>query len=259
MAKRLYLSNTAHTLTPTPDGAWEVTSGFVRRMLEETKLEAAAPANSAITTTLNVPAGAVDVLINQHISAPLSGNQTIAGAIKGQMRALESNAAADLRAQCVIWVMKPDGTSRGTLVAASASALASEFATGTAANREFPLGSPVTPSSVAALDGDRIVVETGYRKHENATTSRTGTVVIGSTAGGTDLPEDESTTTNNVPWIEFADTLVFQATQVRVSQLGVEAAYIGDPEARVSQLGVEVVYLAGVSASAERSWGTIIS
>lgn len=242
MASRLYFSTDVPTISPTFDASWESTGNAVRRLLVDSKADVtSAQENLASGTTLNSPAGAVDSLNVQYVSAPLSGAQTISGQIKAQMRVNESNAAADARAQAVIWVRTSAGGVRGTLVASSGAALSSEFST-TTTNRKFPLGAPVTPTSVAAQDGDRIIVEFGWRKHENATTSRTATFVSGYVSTDTDLPEDESTTTANAPWIEFADTLVFQTTPIRESQASIEAVIEPDKALRESQASIEVVY-----------------
>lgn len=238
MATRLYLGPSFSVVTPTPDASWEQTTGFTRGGLSTAQGDQAF-ANLAISTALNSPAGAVDVLIAQYVSAPLASNVTISGTISGQIRALESNSAADLRSQCVIWVRKSDGTSRGTLVASDGSALTSEWDPTTLTNRHMPLGSPVTPTSVAALATDRIVVEIGYRKHENATTSRTGTLRVGSPVG-TDLPQDETTTADDDAWIEFADALSF-TTNARITQLAVESLETASGHALVTQQASEVL------------------
>lgn len=244
MATRLYYGYSAvPTVSPAFDGSWEATGSAVRRWLVNKKdpTNVAALESLAVATTLNSPAGAVDVLIAQYVSSPLSGAQTISGAIKSIIRAQESNAAADMRAQCVIWVMKSDGTSRGTLIATDTSALSNEFNT-SLRDIKYPkgwTGSGTTPTSVAAQDGDRIVVELGYRKHENATTSRTGTLSLGNPEG-TDCPEDETTTTANTPWIEFADTLTFQGNTDRVSQTALLVANQPTPSVRVSQTALLV-------------------
>lgn len=283
MSKRTYFGTAAPPITPAFDSSWEVTGAAVRRVLEVSKddLPVALESLAASSGALNTPAQAVDVLVAQYVSAPLSGNQTISGAIKGQIRASESSLTGDLRAQTVIRVLSLDGTTvRGTLIASSASALASEFV-GSLTNREFPIASPVSPSSVNALDTDRVVVEVGYRKHENAATNRSGTLSLGNPLG-TDLAEDESTTTANTPWIEFADTLVFATTEERVSQVVVQSA-ITPPtvETRVSQVVVQSAIVPPASDSrvslvvvqsailqsdavpippggGARSWGTII-
>jgi len=282
MATRCYLPSAvagAAKVSPAFDASWEATGSAVRLILDTEKNEASgAYATKAVATSLNSPAGAVDVLIAQYVSAPLSGSGTISGNIKGQIRAQSSSLTGDLRTQCVIRVVSNDGSSVvGTLVASDGSALASEWAT-SLTNREVPLGSPVTPSSVGYSDGDRLVVEIGYRKHENATTSRTGTLDLGAVSGASDLPEDESTTTQGAPWVEFADTLTFQSTNRRVSQTVLEPVVaptsqqarlsqaVIEPvvaptsqQARVSQVVLEVVYpSANPSTPLGRTWGAII-
>jgi hypothetical protein len=137
---------------------------------------------------------------------------------------MESATAADLRAQTVIRVVSNDGTTvRGTLIASNGGALSNEFAA-SLTNRYFPLGGSTAPGSVNALDGDRIVIEVGYRKHENATSLRSGTLSFGAVSGGTDNADDETGTAANVPWIEFADTLSFKSVSTRASLVVAQAA-----------------------------------
>jgi hypothetical protein len=283
VATRLYLPSStdpAAPISPGFDAAWEVTASAIRRILELTKDDPSALVSSgAASGALNTPAQAVDVLVAQYVSAPISGTPTISGAIKGQVRAFESNAAADLRMQCVIRVVSNDGsTVTGTLIAASAAALSSEFNTALR-NIKIPLGGSTVPASVTAADGDRIVVEIGYRKHEGATTTRTGTFSLGAIAGGTDLAEDETTTTANMPWIEFADNITFQSISTRVSQVVLQTAIVPPATAtrvsqvvlqtaivppatatRVSQVVLQVAVSGGVPGvpPSGRNWGYII-
>jgi hypothetical protein len=166
-------------------------------------------------------AGPLNVLIRALCSHPLDGDQTITGTVKGQIRAIESNASANAMAQMTIRVMSNDlQTVRGTLLATHTNALSSEFPTGTHANRKFPLSalSPASLTSVDALDGDRIMIEIGARKTEAGSTSRNYSVAVG-TASATDLAEDETTTTADNPWIELSQTLVFRGHPPRVGSL----------------------------------------
>lgn len=265
MATRFYFPTSGTGpggVSPAYDSSWELTSGAYRAALETTKEELAL-VSASVSTTLNSPAGAVDVLIGQFTSAPLSGNQTISGNIKGVIRVQESAANADARAQTVIRVLSNDGTTvRGTLIASNASALANEFATALT-NRYFPLGGSTAPSSVNALDGDRVVVEIGYRKHENATTNRSGTFSLGAVAGGTDNADNQTATTANVPWIEFTDNLVFQTVQTRASivvgQVGITPPTV---QTRVSLVVAQVAIsladgVPGTPATG-RAWGYIL-
>jgi len=264
MATRLYFTTTAYppAVSVTADASWEITTSVDTGTLEGEKVEYAY-ATSAAATTSNTPAGAVDVLIAQFVSAPLSGSGTIASAIKGQIRANESNAAANARMQCVIRVVSNDGTSVvGTLIASSAAALSNEWNT-SLRNIYIPLGGSTVPTSTGYSDGDRIVVELGYRKHESATTSRTGTIDLGAVIGGTDLPENETQTTQGVPWIEFADTLTFQTVQTRASLVVAQAA-ITPPtvETRasivVAQVAISLADAVPGTPATGRAWGYIL-
>lgn len=247
MATRFYLENDVTalspaggqpTLTPAFDAAWGVTTNAVRRWLTTTKLGTTIANSAGYAET---SAAAVNVLFAQFISAPLAA-QTISGTVKGQMRALENATDADGRAQVVIWVVKPDGSSRGTLLAADASALSSEFAT-SLTNRKFPLAaiSPATLTSTAVSAGDRLVVELGWRAHNVTATSKSATFSYG-TSSGTDLAEDETTTAANNPWLELSGTVTFDAVAGRVTQ---EIAQVVGTDssagARVTQVAAQVV------------------
>lgn len=279
MATRLYFGNgVTPPITPAVDASWEFTSGLTRRVLEPSKgntPDAALESLASGNVNTNSPAGAVDAVVAQYISAPLSGNQTISGTVAGQMRMQESNAAADMRVQCVIRVLSNDGTTvRGTLIASNAGALAHEFNT-SLRNISIPLGGSTAVTSVNALDGDRIVVELGARKHESATTARVATLSSGNPSG-TDLAVDETTTTANVPWIEFSAGLTFKDATARITQEPARVAVLPtDAAARVTQEPVRVATLP-TSAEArvtqlpvrvavrqtrfkpERRWGVVI-
>jgi hypothetical protein len=238
MATRFYLPATGIApISPAFDGSWEATGAPTRRPLETQKVHLSPQTEVGVAEAVNNTA--YDVAVAQFISAPLNGNQTISGNIKGIIRARESNAAADMRAQMVIRVLSGDGsTVRGTLIASDGAALGNEFTSGgTARNCKYPkgwTGTGQTPTSVNALDGDRIVIEVGYRSHEASATSRTGTLVFGD-AEASDAAENETDTTDSNPWVEFADTLSFDASDLRVSQHTDLVATKPTPDLRVSQ------------------------
>jgi hypothetical protein len=111
----------------------------------------------------------------------------------------------------VVRLVSGDGlTVRGTLVAADAAALSSEWGLDTAPrNRKFPLAaiSPVTVSNVVAQEGDRLVFELGARVDNND--AEQIELVVGD-AQGADLPENEtSSATAGDPWVEFSADIVF--------------------------------------------------
>jgi hypothetical protein len=251
MTTRFYLLDTttggAAPVSPA-FAAWNSTGSALRRRLS-TILEPYSVFES-IGVAEAVTTNPYDVLLAQFVSAPLDVNQTITGTVKGQIRASEANLDADFRTQLVLKVVSGDGvTLRGTLLTFDVSALSSEFATALT-NRKVPLAasSPATLSSVAALAGDRIVAEIGYRSHNTHSTSRTGTVEIGC-ASATDLAEDETTTTQNNPWIEFSQSLTFAVVNRRVSGSMIEAAgRKAQSDVRVSGSMIEA---AGSKAQAE--------
>jgi hypothetical protein len=193
--------------------------------------------------------GTWDVLVAQFISPPLEGAQTIDGTVKGQIRAVEqSTGPNDFRAQFGVRVFSGDGlTLRGTAVALDASALSSEFDSGSISldgnyeNRKFPLAavSPVTLSSVSASDGDRIVVEIGARAHNVSTDNAIFALALHPDASS-DLAEDETSNPQLRAWVEFSDTFTFEEPTVRITHVHVEAALsAGDPTIRVTNVIAE--------------------
>jgi hypothetical protein len=239
MARRCYFGTETPIVSPTlATAGWTGTGSAVRRTLE---FEQRSDHVQEILAVAGATAGArTDYLVAQYTSQPLDVNQTITGTITGQvMAAMGVNASGKGVAQVFVWVMKADGTSRGTLLAFNATD-ASEFTT-TRTNRQFPRGGALALSSVAALAGDRIVVEIGWSKFENATTSRSVALLLGNPSG-TDLPQDQTDTTQTkVPWIEFSQNLTFTTAVARVSQEVAEVVRGGTPSAIVSQVVVEVI------------------
>jgi hypothetical protein len=157
-------------------------------------------------------------MVRQWISEALAA-QTISGTVKSIIRCSESNVAADFRSQLSIRVVSGDGgTVRGTLLALDESTLSNEWAT-SLTNRKFPLnwsGAGVTLSSVTVQNGDRIVVEVGYRAHNTSATSYTGNVEAGDSAAQ-DCVENETDVLQYNPWIEFSQNLLFAATTTKRS------------------------------------------
>jgi len=211
-AIRFYFEDDAtakgHSLSPPVSpafaAAWGSTASAVRRWLTGQGQTFDSP--MATKSVAETSAAATDVLIGQFVSAPLIA-QTLSGSIRGQISASEDAADADMRTAMVVKVVSNDGlTVRGTLLAIDdASALSSEFAT-SFTNRKLPLAAtaPATLTPVTLLDGDRLVVELGYRSHNVLTASKTGSFRTG-TATAADLTEDETSTLDNRPWIEFSN------------------------------------------------------
>lgn len=237
MATRLYLGQRALIHGNVAfDAGWEKTTGAIRKLLSQDKF-----GDAMVTTSIaaNGTSGD-DTLLGQWVSEPLDSNQIITGTFKGQMRMAESAAGLDARVQLIAYVIQSDlSTVRGVLIAMSTAALSHEFNTALR-NITMPLGGSASVSSVSAQTGDRIVVEVGARQHATAS----GNVQCSSgDSSGTDLAEDETTTTANNPWVEFSQTITFALPELVVAQAPVEVLYTpSSPEVRFAQVALEVAY-----------------
>lgn len=146
--------------------------------------------------------------IARFVSEPLAA-QTISGTVKAQIRFSEAALTDNYTAAIGLKVITSAGADRGTLLAVTATDTATfEFAT-TLTNRSLRDASDntsITLSSLAVSDGDRIVVEFGFKQ---ASTS-VGSCTI-SAEGSTlaDLAEDDTTTAANCPWIELSHDVAF--------------------------------------------------
>ncbi len=214
MATRLYFSDTlAAPITGFNGSSNWANPGFLAtatRLLARTKLGEAL-ADRANTETV---AAATNAAIRMHISQQVAA-QSISGTFSCVIRGLEGAAAtADNALQVIIRVMSADGsTVRGTLYAGQAAALnatvgalGQEFAT-TAATRIIPAGTALT--TVAAQNGDRISVETGFRSYDTSASSDSATLRYGHPTATADFALTAALTTDLVPWVELSGNIVW--------------------------------------------------
>ena len=213
MSTRFYFGQLITAPTLAFSAAWSAPGSTPQRLLMRTVKRKAAPNTAPVVFSASETTAAI--LNKQHIqlvSMPL-GAQTITGTVKGYALFSESDLTQDCRVQCEMRIIAPDGTVRGTLLAADAGALSSEFTT-TATNRRIPLlAATNTLTSVTALDGDYLVIEIGHRTHVASATAYTATIRWHDDPATGDLPEDETTTTTTLaPWLEFSQTLLVNDT-----------------------------------------------
>lgn len=212
MATRLYIENTAvpPPITPAYSAGWDRTASASRAATSRYK---AGTAFLKIGSGGEVSAALTNGLIRQMVTAPLNGDQTISGTLKGIILAASSSLSADYRSQMRAYVVSGDGsTVRGVLLEIdNSTGLTSEWNT-TYTSRKFPVayaGAGATLTPVNALDGDCVVIEFGSRVHNTSTTAFSDGVEVGS--NGADRAEDETTTTQSLaPWFEFSQDLVFK-------------------------------------------------
>lgn len=171
-------------------GSWSVTSGAARFNLVTTR-------NGTADTEKNLTAASSSTLYYQFVSAALMSQTIDSGYIRGQIRGfINGYGSSCLRFN--VRICDSTGSITQTILTATSSSTLSNSGT---MNRKFMNGSDDTVdySSFSVNDGDRLVIEIGVDVGYYAGAGfRTGT------DSGTDLPQDETTTTAYNPWIEFS-------------------------------------------------------
>jgi hypothetical protein len=205
VATRLYFeATTAADVSPAYGSGWASNAEAVRRKLRTSQQAATETRSGALAGTADD-----NDLIVQLISPPLSGDQTISGTATIVSRGRELAGTDNINSRPrALRVIKPDLTDRGVLQAYTIPASTTELSTSLAGQQHMTNGSI---TSVSALNGDRIVVEIGYRESGTGTTPNWEMVLGGTgTDHGTAANND---TTGTVPWLEFSANLVFQSAE----------------------------------------------
>lgn len=238
MATRWYFPFTgAAAVSPTFGASWGVTTNAIRRALVTTRI------NSAVTAVAGVADAATGgQLLYQGVSAPLAA-QTLTGSFKGQVFGVGVGGAPGSLAVRVAKCSN-DGS---TVTEIKAFTTSSQSGTGappdintTAQNRRFEEGNDdfvLNFTDIAISDGERLILEVGYQ--DNSTNvSRSINLYFGDDSG-TDLPEDETTTTATYnPWLEFTHDFTFQgAGSGEVAATPLQDLDTGFGPARAARLG----------------------
>lgn len=263
---RFYLNNVAAAVTPSGvQGSWDDSASLVTKQIDLVKANTSATSVSVAETSAS---NTYRVALYRGVT-PTIDAQTISGTIDVGIIVDEvTSAASDFYTSLHVYVMKPDGTVRGTLLANYSENTTNEWLFGGSSWGKH-LQSAQTLSSVVASAGDRIVAEIGYIARNSVTTSFSGQLYY----GGNAYNIDQSGTTGPVdtppafPWIEFSGAIAMEATgDLQLAQLAVEAAvsaaspnvrvsqvvaeslaYVASPAAQVSQVVVEVLLQPGVA------------
>lgn len=207
MATRFYLPSTgAADVSPayTHQATWNDSAGGDRLKCVTTKISSA----MASKTVASAIAAGQRCLWRQYVSAPINAQTIAVGTIKGTVRVLESaiNDNVDNISCKVIVVSRDGGTYRGAIWNLGEGVAVLEFAT-SLTNRRVADGDATL--AVTAQQGDRIVIELGYR------TSTTGTSISASGNFGddsaTDCADDQTGTAANNPFVELSGNITFEA------------------------------------------------
>jgi hypothetical protein len=235
---KLYPSASGVAFTPaTIRGAWERTTGHAVCGMGAKDL-AGLGGPLSIGSAETVSSADYDVLLLRCVSAPLAADHNFSGTLNLMMGVQESNSAADMAYYVHAFVTQGDTDNlRGTLLANYADPGTNEWGISALGKA---LSAAATLTAVAALAGDRIIIEIGYRSRNTVTTSRTGTIWYG--GSGSDLTSGGAAE-SGVGYFDFSDTFALVDNSVlRVSQVAVEAVR-RPTQARlqVSQLAIETV------------------
>lgn len=209
-AARWYFPNTADLVGVDPDPEWEKTSqalnGFQFLLAPVPGGGAASTTTPSITESYSANQ---DYLLAQYVSPPLAA-QSISGTFKCYQRARQGSN--DVRSQIIIRVVSNDGSTEEAVLYAGDLATTgpnptSEWA-GSSTNRGFPRAGllPASLSTYSCADGDRVVVELGFRGHGGGAAGANDTINIGAT-DSSDLAENETATGAARGWIEFSSAL----------------------------------------------------
>jgi hypothetical protein len=215
MATRFYFSSvTAPNISaPAAEAGWGHSSGTAG----PNALRATTTKDGSAMTTMGHAYDSSDHIVNTDalgfvfISDSLTSQSIANNRIKAQFRCDEANVTGNnLFLTLKMYLISSAGAAGSTLMPLTRTS-SLEFAQTNPTNRTFNVVMTGGPYSVA--DGDRIVIEVGAG---GLPTSGVGTqghnfeMSIGSD-NATDLPEDETTTAANNPWLSFGtDTLTFR-------------------------------------------------
>ena len=203
MGTRIYLPFGLNSdLSPSYETSWEKTGNY---RYQCSPIKQGTEFGEINNYEYNVAAN-YDVAVAQYISGPLKA-QTINGTVKGQIMARETDAAADLGVAIVVKVVTPLGITRGVLLSHFPGSIGTELVVGAPVNRAWP-PSGTALTELVVYDGDRLVIEIGFRAYNVSTTTYYAYLTVGDSAAS-DLPEDEVGTEYLNPWIEFSGTLTW--------------------------------------------------
>lgn len=226
-AARLYFpASTAAAVSPAFNGFWSSTTGAVRRELAITKGTSAIAAGS----TISFGAATDFVLDRQYVSPPMKA-QTIVGSttIKMQLMTREYDLADNVDYVITsVRVFSNDGTTEkaNLLNFAGYGTVGNEFINNAthrncvAINGTWDISTngDYGGGDYVVDEGDRLVVDIGYGINSGSGTTPQASAKWGENAS--DLPEDDTQTTDGAPWIEFSQSILFQAGSGGTVQTG---------------------------------------
>ncbi len=212
MATRFYLPSTGTAgASPAVCTSWDFSvSAFIRRATVTTKISSAF---ATISLDGNTDSNDTDYCYVQYVSAPIAAQTISAQTVDWVVSLFEENARANQYLAMCIRVVSGDGsTVRGTVVALQRDG--TELGTSQASRYDS-----ATSTQVVASEGDRIVIEIGTGGNPEVGAggdSHDADVRIGDNSA-TDFGESGGETSDYCGWVEFANTITFQAEAITVN------------------------------------------
>lgn len=208
MATRLYLPSTGTA----PLSALAFNVGWEDQSIGARLPTSTVKAGSAMATVsfLDNNAADKDILFRQYQSDRIAAQTIAAQTVKFQIRGALTSAGDGMFTAIHIRVVAGDGSSdTGTILAITRDGT---LLTTTLTNRQFS----ATTSQVVANNGDRIVIEIGTGGDPSGSNDHDSDLRVGD-AAASDLAEDDTTTDDNNPWVEFANTIDFNFVEAVAS------------------------------------------
>lgn len=221
MATTFYLPSSGTpppSVTPTPDAAWDDITDLERLPCFDVKQ------GTTMTdkNTINSSEDDQDVIRLQYITISLPAQTISAQAIRLQIRASEVDSENNLFVSFGVRAVSSDGgTVRGTLLAVTRDTV-NQVVEDTETNRSVT----GTTTSVTLQANDRLVFELGLSGNPDNDFEHSGTLRVGD-ASASDLPNDDSSTSDFNPYIIFANTITMPSSGMPF-QLHAEAQYLNE-------------------------------
>lgn len=203
-ATRLYLPHTAAgtPISPTPDAGWTDTSHLARTNATTTT---GSDALTTLSYSYTSAGGAKYVLFMQYVSPALTAGQTITGSQSLKCQARISTGTGGDFLDTVLSIRVINGSTVKKVIKAATNDGNGNSVT-TLTNNQWTATSAAT--NYTTVSGDYLVIEIGLQYFTAAT--YTGNLNLGNNSA-TDLPENNSTTAADNPWVQLTDTLTFVA------------------------------------------------
>ncbi len=215
MATRLYFGQTAATVSPAFDASWGTTAAATRFTMNHIK------GTSAITEGTEIAmASGSHGLDRQYISHPLEAGSLTSSTLKVQLMCRQFGGGGIEHLLGTVYVVSGDGDTKGDIHFGFATYGLQTAYIINATHRNKTGWDGDLGGNVTINEGDRLVIELGHFCNEfdadPSAAAKWG-------EDGTDLPEDETQTTDGAGWVEFSDDLTFLPLAVAAAGTNIAA------------------------------------